>query len=193
MTLEEGPARILNTAEGLSLSLTQATDGGFVEILYLSGEHVRPSQFLSRLDDAIRTQRTRRLVLDGASHMGRGGVVPEELRHLLCAMVARLKACGVPSNFTLESDSMYSTDIVTGRDYSASADNILMLRYARAPGDLQPTVSVVKTRGSSHEWGTHCFAISRGGIRIGARVHAGSAPAGKGRSAHKRAKKRERR
>jgi len=189
VTLEEGPAQVLNSAEGLGLSLKQATDKGLVEILYLAGENVRASQFLSRLDDTIRTQRTRRLVLDGVSHMARGGAVPEELGKLLCAMVARLKACGVTSIFTLESDSMYSTDIVTGRGYSAIADNILMLRYARAPGDLQPTVSVVKTRGSSHDWGTHYFSITQGGIRIGEPVNAGSAPTGKRRPPNKRAKR----
>jgi len=59
---------------------------------------------------------------------------------------------------------------------SAIAD---MLCYARTPGDLQPTVSVVKTRGSSHDWGTHYFSITPGGIRIGERVDAGSAPARK--------------
>jgi len=46
---------------------------------------------------------------------------------------------------------MYSPEIVTGRGYSAVADDILVLRYARAHGDLQPTVAVVKTRGSSHD------------------------------------------
>jgi circadian clock protein KaiC len=192
VTLEEGPAQILNTAEGLGLSLKEAADKGLVEILYLSGLHVRASQLLSRLDDTVRRQKTRRLILDGVRHMAMGSAVPEELRQLLCAMVARLKACGVTSIFTLESDSMYSTDIVTGRGYSEIADNILVLRYARAPGDLQPTVAVVKTRGSAHDWGTHYFSITQGGIRIGERVSAGSAPAGKGRSTHQRAKRQER-
>ncbi|HET9106272.1 MAG TPA: ATPase domain-containing protein [Steroidobacteraceae bacterium] len=189
VTLEEGPAQVLNTAEGLGLSLRQATDRGLVEILYLSGEHVRASQFLSRLDDTVRKQKTRRVVLDGMGQVERGGAAPDELRRLLYAMVARLKANGVTSIVTLESDSMHSTDIVTGRGYSAIADNILMLRYAAAPGDLQPTVSVLKTRGSSHDWGTHYFSIAQGGIRIGERVNAGGTPEGKGPPARRRAKR----
>ena len=102
-TLSEPTAKTLR-------HLKQATDKELVEILYLSGEHVRPRQFLSGLDDTIRTQRTRRF-------------------------------------------------------------------------------SVVKTRGSSHDRGTHYFSIIRGGIRIGERVSAGGATGGKGRSAHRRAKR----
>jgi KaiC/GvpD/RAD55 family RecA-like ATPase len=92
--------------------------------------------FLSILDDKIRTQRTRRLVFDSVSHLALGGAIPAELRQLLRALVARLKSQGVTSMFTLESDSMHSTDTVTGLGYSAIADNILMLRYVSVAGDF---------------------------------------------------------
>jgi len=189
VALEEGPAQILNTAEGLGLSLKKLTDTELVDILYLSGEHVRANQFLSLLDDKIRAQRTRRLVLDSVSHMALGGAAPGELRQMLRAMVARFKSRGVTSMFTLESDSMYSTDTVTGLGYSSLADNILMLRYASVAGEFQPTLSVVKTRGSSHDRGTHYYSITQGGMRIGKRVDGGSAPLGKSKSVRKRANK----
>jgi circadian clock protein KaiC len=163
VALEEGPAQILNAAEGLGLLLKALTDQGLVDILYLSGAHVRASQSLSILDDKIRGQKTRRLVLDSVSHLAPGGAVPGELRQLLRAMIARFKFRGVTSMFTLESDSMHSTDIVTGRGYSAIADNIVMLRYGSVLGEFQPTISVVKTRGSSHDWGTYHFSISQRG------------------------------
>jgi len=189
VALEEGPAQILNTAEGLGLSLKKVIDSGLVDILYLSGEHVRANQFLSLLDDKIRAQSTRRLVLDSVSHMALGGAAIGELRQLLRAMVARFKSRGVTSMFTLESDSMYSTDTVTGLGYSSLADNILMLRYASAAGEFQPTVSVVKTRGSSHDRGTHYYSITQGGMRIGKRVDGGDAPPKKRNPARKRAKR----
>jgi len=84
---------------------------------------------------------------------------------------------------------MHSTDIVTGRGYSSIADNILMLRYVSVAGEFQPTVSVVKTRGSSHDRGTYYYSIAQGGIRIGKRVDGGGAPAAKSNPVRKRAKK----
>jgi circadian clock protein KaiC len=189
VALEEGPTQILNTAEGLGLSLKEVTDRGLVDILYLSGEHVRAKQFLSLLDDKIRAQKTRRLVLDSVSHMALGGAASGELPQLLRAMVARFKSRGVTSLFTLESDSMYSTDTVTGSGYSSIADNILMLRYLNIAGELQPTASVVKTRGSSHDRGTYYYSIARGGMRIGRRMEGNGAPAKKNSTARKRAKR----
>jgi circadian clock protein KaiC len=170
VALEEGPAQILKTAEGLGLSLKEATESGLVEIMYLSSEYVRASQFLTLLDDKIRAQKTRRLVLDSVSHMAREGGAPDRLRQLLYAMAVRFKASDVTSILTLESQSMYSTDTISERGYSPVADNIFMLRYASVLGAMQPTVSVVKTRGSAHDRGTYDFSIGQGGMRIGERV-----------------------
>ena len=170
VTLEEGPAQILSAAEGLGIPLRAATASGLVEIVYLSSPYVRPSQFLTLLDDKMRKQKTQRLVFDSVSHVARDGGLPDGLQQLLYAMSMRFKAHGVTSLLTLEAESLYATDTITERNYSAIADNILMLRYARALGAFHPTLSVVKTRGSAHDWGTYHFSIAQGGIRIGARV-----------------------
>ena len=174
IALEEGPGQLLRTAEGLGLPLQDATDKGLVEILYLSREHTRASQFLAILDDRIRSQNTRRLVLDSVSHMARSGAPLEDLRQLLQALVVRFKSLGVTAMLTLASDSMYSHDTGAESGCSALADNLLMLRYAQVPGELRPTLSVVKTRGSAHDRSTYYFTITKGGIRIGERVGQGS-------------------
>lgn len=176
IALEEGPEQILTAAEELGLPLKDAAETGLVQLVYLSREQVRASQFLAILDDKIRSQKTRRLVLDGVGHMSRGGPVPEEQRRLLYAMAVRFKVRGVTSMFTLEAASMYSTETITERDYSPIADNILMLRYAQEPGERRPTLSVVKTRGSAHDSGTYSFSITKGGIRVGSRTDGGTAP-----------------
>lgn len=170
VALEEGPVQILKTARALGLSLEQATKSGLVDVVYLSREHVRASQFLAILDDKIRAQKTRRLVLDSVSQMAPGGAVPEDLRQLLYAMIMRFKAHDVTSVLTLESRSMYSTETITDRDYSPIADNIFMLRYAKVPGALRSTMTVVKTRGSAHDSGTYHYSIGRGGIQLEGRV-----------------------
>lgn len=170
IALEEGPAQILVTATGLDLPLEALTKEGSIELLYLPRERVRASQFLAILDDRIRKQKTRRLVLDSISHLVREGDDPDELRQLLYAMAVRFKARGVTSLLTLEAASMYAIDTITERGYSPIADNILMLRYRQSSGGTSPTLSVVKTRGSAHDRGTWPYTIESGGIRIGERA-----------------------
>jgi len=188
VALEEGPAQILKTAAGIGLPVKEAIDKGLCEVLYLSREHTRAGQFLAVLDDKIRAQKTRRLVLDSISHMAQQHMQPDDVRQLLYALIVRFKSLGVTSLLTLESDSLYSTDRVTGRDYSPVADNLVMLRYVTTAAESRATLAVVKTRGSSHSFGTHYFSIAKGGIQIGERVDTEVAPAAKKRPAQKRQK-----
>jgi circadian clock protein KaiC len=176
IALEEGPAQILKTAAGIGLPLKEAIEKGLCEVMYLSRDHTRAGQFLAVLDDKIRSQKTRRLVLDSASHMAQQPMPPDDLRQLLYALIGRFKSLGVTSMLTLESDSLYSTARVTGREYSPVADNLIMLRYAKTAAESRATLAVVKTRGSAHSFATHYFSIAKGGIRIGGVVDTEVAP-----------------
>jgi circadian clock protein KaiC len=189
VALEEGPAQILKIAEELSLPLGKAVENGLVEIVYLSREHVRANQFLTILTDKIRAGKTRRLVLDSASHLVTEGLSTEELRQLLYGLVGQFKALGVTSLLTLESQEMYSTDSITDGGFSPVADNILLLRYAEVPEGIRPTLAVVKTRGSLHDRGTSYFDIAKGGVRIAERIDGAAstrAKAGGGKRSRKR-------
>jgi circadian clock protein KaiC len=171
ITVEEGEAQILNTADALGLPLRQAVKRGLIEIVYLSRGRVRATQFPAILTAKIEKTKASRLVLDSASHIaGYGQPGNDELRQLLYSLIRRFKSLNVTSIFTLESPSMFSTGSITDRDFSPIADNLLMLRYSTTEDTLQPTLTVVKTRGTEHDRGTHLFEIGKGGMRIGERL-----------------------
>ena len=187
IALEEGPAQLVNAAEGLGLPLAAAVERGTVEVTYLPREHIRPTRLLSLLTDRIRTQGTRRFVLDSVSHLGAGTLSDNELRQLLYALVARFKALGVTTLLTLESRSMYSSDAITDQRFSPVADNLIALRYLKRSGGTRPTISVVKSRATAHDFGTYFFDIGEGGARVGpntgeADAVPGSPRDGKGRT-----------
>jgi circadian clock protein KaiC len=164
-TLEEGASQLQASAASLGLPLARAMDEGAVEVVHLAREHVRAPQFLSILADRIARLGARRLVLDGARHVISGAASAEELEYLLSSLVTRFKLLGATSVLVLESESQYSPDFETA-GISAIADNLVMMRYARIKGRLEPRISVVKTRGSAHDLGTRRFTIEPDGIRI---------------------------
>ena len=170
VALEEGPKQLVNVGETLGLPLRAAVEQGLIEIIYLPRERVRPTQLLSLLTDRIRAQGTRRFVLDSVSHLGAGTLTDSELRQLLYALAARFKALGVTSVLTLESPSMFSRENITDQRFSPIADNLVALRYAKLADELRPTLSVVKTRGTSHDFGTFYYSVGEGGVRIGSRA-----------------------
>ncbi|WP_257463333.1 ATPase domain-containing protein [Archangium lipolyticum] len=180
ISLEEGPAQLLQSAEALGLPLRQAFEAGSVEILFLPREHLHAARFLSVVEDKVATLRPARVVLDSASDIEVRGLVSEELRLLLYGLVIRLRGMGVTSLFTLEARSLFVSDIISERGLSPLADNILMLRYAREEGQLIPSLTVVKTRGSSHDRATHRFSIGEGGLLLpGGQPEAPSPPSRK--------------
>jgi circadian clock protein KaiC len=166
VTLEEGPSQILSTAKALGLALEKAVQQSFIEIVYLSREHVRAAQFLTVLTDKIRQNKAQRLVLDSASHIMIDRSSETDLKQLLYKLAMRFKELGVTTIFTLESKQLSSRDSVTDYDFSPIADNLLMLRYVAVGARLEPSLIIVKTRGSMHDRGTHVFTIGKGGIRI---------------------------
>jgi circadian clock protein KaiC len=167
VTLEEGPNQLLASADALDLPLRAMVKKGLVEILYVSRENIRAGQFLSVLADRLTTLQAARVVVDAASQMLTEHMDLHELRHVLYKLVVRFKILDITSVLTLEAPSLLSTDRVTEVGLSPIADNLLMLRYAALGGQLEPTLTIVKTRGSEHDRRTHAISVSKGGIQIG--------------------------
>jgi circadian clock protein KaiC len=176
VTLEEGPEQLLASAEALGLPLRAMVDRGLVQILYVSRDNIRAGQFLTVLADRLLALKASRVVLDAATQMLTEQMPIDEFRHVLYKLVVRFKTLGITSVVTLESPSLYSTERVTEQTLSPIADNLLMLRYQEVGGRLAPTLTIVKTRGSAHDRGTHAITVAKGGLRVGRRRPEGKKP-----------------
>jgi circadian clock protein KaiC len=154
-------------------------ESGQVDILFLPREQLHAARFLSVVESRISSLRPARVVLDSASDIEVLGLVSEELRQLLYALVLRLRHLGVTSLFTLEARSLVFSDIISERGLSPLADNIFMLRYLEEQGQLVPALRVVKTRGSTHDRGIHRLLVGEGGLRLGGPGEAAPPPSRK--------------
>lgn len=166
VSLEESEEQVRRIAASLDLPLETALDNGAVELICLGGERVRPNQVLAMLTDRIRAKQAQRLVVDGASHFLNERLEPAEHRRLIDGLVARFKGLGVTGILTFEANTLQASGTVTDRGVSPIADNLVMLRYRETGEGLRPTVTVVKTRGSAHDFRTHDLAMGMGGIRL---------------------------
>jgi circadian clock protein KaiC len=195
VSLEEGPEQLLASADALGLPLRAVVDKGLVQILYVSREHIRAGQFLTVLADRLKALKAARVVLDAATQMLTEHMAIDEFRHLLSKLVVRFKTLGITSVLTIESPSLYSIERVTEQAISPVADNLLMLRYEGVEGRLAPMLTIVKTRGSDHDRGTHPITVAKGGMRVGPSVSEPPAlrtevPEGKKRFQNRRNRKR---
>lgn len=176
VTTEEGPEQLLASAEAMGLPLRAAVDTGLIQILYVSRDNLRAGQFLTVLADRLKALKASRVVLDAATQMLTERSAIDELRHVLYKLMVRFKTLGITSVLTLEAPSLYSTESVTGQGLSPIADNLLMVRYKEANGRLAPTLTIVKTRGSDHDRGTHAVSVAKGGMRVESFAGGSTAP-----------------
>jgi circadian clock protein KaiC len=165
-TLEENPEQLEATANALGLALRKWIEKGLIEIVYLSPGRVRSAQFLTILGDKIRRLKARRVLLDGVTYMEPRSEGADGLRRLLSNLVTSFKRLDVTSLLTAESRSLYFGDHLTDGGFSPVADNLLILRYVPIDDELTSAIRIVKTRGSSHDRGTHSFHLGKGGARI---------------------------
>jgi circadian clock protein KaiC len=166
VSLEETPAQLRAMAESLELPIEKAIADDLVTIVHLARERVRPNQVLAMLTDQVQRLGTRRLVLDGASHLLRETTPAAEQRDFIDALVSRLSHLGVTVVLTFETRTLQPSGMVTDRGVSPIADNLVMLRYRESETGLRPTVTVIKTRGSAHDFQTHDVAFGLHGLRI---------------------------
>jgi circadian clock protein KaiC len=166
VSLEEGPEQLIAAATSLGLPLRDAVDRGLIDVLYVSRENLRMGEFLTVLADRLTAGKAARVVIDAITHMMNERFGVEELRHVLYKLAGRFKALDVTSMFTLEASSLSSMEAVTERSLSPIADNVVMMRYREVDGRLMPMLTVVKTRGSDHDRGTHGLSIGEGGARV---------------------------
>jgi circadian clock protein KaiC len=124
----------------------------------------------------VRAQRSKRLFIDGLAGFRDAAVHPERLPRFLPALAHELRAMGVTAVISDESDSR-GLPPSEAPALSPVFDNIVLLRQIEVAGELQPVVSVCKTRFASHDRGTYRLEISERGLAIGARLWTGDAPA----------------
>ncbi len=166
VSLEESPEQLHAMASGLGMPIAAALKNDLVEIVYLARERVRPNQVLAKLTETIRKRKTRRLVIDGASQLLSERAPASEHRQLIDGLVSRFRELGVTGVLTFETQTLQASGMVTDRAVSPIADNLLMLRYRDGESGLCPTITVVKTRGSAHDYQTHEVSIGAGGLRV---------------------------
>jgi circadian clock protein KaiC len=74
-------------------------------------------------------------------------------------MTKHFHAAGVTSVMTIETPELFGSTQLSGDGISATADNLILLRYVELDGELERAISVVKARGVSHERQLHRLVI----------------------------------
>ncbi len=162
---EESRNNLLHRAGELGMQLDAAIAAQRLTVQQVDPAELTPGEFTHTVIDAADAG-ARIIVIDSLN--GYMNAVPDE-RFLATYLHELLNYLGQRSIATLlvgVQQNMLGTLMTTSADASYVADNVIMLRYFEAEGEVRQAISVFKKRGSAHQRSIHRFEID-GGIHIG--------------------------
>ncbi|NYE58974.1 circadian clock protein KaiC [Duganella sp. 1224] len=163
---EEARNNMLIRSANLGFSLRAAIDSGLLHVQQVDPAELAPGEFASAVMQAVE-HGARLVVIDSLS--GYLNAVPDE-RFLIVhlhELLTYLGQRGVVTILVGVQQGMLGGGMSTAVDASYLADNIIMLRYFEAEGEVRQAISVFKKRGSAHERTLRRFELGADGVRVG--------------------------
>jgi circadian clock protein KaiC len=166
---EEHPEDYLFRARQMGYDLEAMVQSGRLHIIYLRTMDLVVDETLQHIRQAVKRVGARRLVIDSLSGFEVALAPPfrEEFRESLYQLVGALTRSGVTVLTTLESVAYYHQLSFSPQAVSFLADNIVMLRYLEAEGELRKVLTVVKMRRSSHSRELRAYTLTSRGMLVG--------------------------
>ncbi|MBJ7314052.1 ATPase domain-containing protein [Rugamonas sp. CCM 8940] len=163
---EEARHNMLNRSQDLGMDLAPALAAGLLTAQQIDPAELSPGQFSQAVVAAV-TRGARIIVIDSLN--GYLNAVPDErfLVTYLHELLTYLGQHGVVTIIVGVQQGVIGPNMSTSIDASYIADNVVMLRYFEAEGEVRQAISVFKKRGSGHERTIRRFSIGTGGIVVG--------------------------
>lgn len=163
---EEAENNLLNRSRGLNMTLEAAMDAGLLTIQQVDPAEMSPGEFAHSVCVAAADGATV-VVIDSLN--GYLNAMPDErfLTAHLHELLTYLGQRGVVTILVGVHQGMLGSQLTTTIDASYIADNVMMLRYFEADGEVGQAVSVFKKRASLHERTIRRFALTSAGIEVG--------------------------
>jgi len=163
---EESENNLLNRSKAMGMNLLNAVAAGTLTVQQIDPAELAPGQFTQSVLQAVDSG-ARIVVIDSLN--GYLNAVPDErfLSLYMHELLTWLGQRGVVSILVGVMPNTLGGGSATTVEASYLADNIIMLRYFEAEGEVRQAISVFKKRGSAHERTIRRFQVGVGGIRVG--------------------------
>jgi circadian clock protein KaiC len=167
VSLDEHPAQILRNSATLGLDLQQQVDAGQIHILFKSPQELEIDVHFAEIVSLVEKHNIQRLVIDGMSSYSTALSDQGLYRNFFHALVAFSKSRLMTSFFNYENPEFLGiSTFMPDFPVSSIVDNIILLSLVELNNSLRRCVTVVKSRGSAHQFDSREYRIREGGIHL---------------------------
>jgi circadian clock protein KaiC len=165
-SFEESPVSWVARAERLGMCLRRHEQEGRVGVRQIDPAELSPGEFANDVRRHVE-QGVRTVVIDSLN--GYRNAMAEE-KHLILhlhELLSFLNQQGVMTLVIMAQYGILGEDVSSPVELSYLADNVVLLRYFEAFGQVRQAISMVKKRAGVHERSVRELRISDQGLRVG--------------------------
>jgi circadian clock protein KaiC len=161
-TLQENPTQLGRMLGGLGWPLAHPG----VEVMYRSPVDIYIDEWVHDLLHAVEAAQARRVVIDSLMDLQMAAVDDTRFREFMYSLAQRFSRQGISLLTTYETRSLHDAGSLSDFALSHLADNAIMLSHYRDRAAMTRSLTIIKTRASSHDPAMRQFTIGPGGIAI---------------------------
>jgi circadian clock protein KaiC len=166
-TFDETAQSFKDRSRGLGMGLDELIDDGLVHLEQVDPAELSPGEFIDRIRRGVEDRQWKIVVIDSLNGLMNSMNEEQALTVQLHEVLSYLNQVGVASFLVLAQFGLPGHPISSPTDVSYLADNVLLLRYFEAAGEVRQALSVVKRRSGPHERSIRELSISNGKLHIG--------------------------
>ncbi len=166
-TFDETRQSFRERSRGLGLDLDRHLDDKTIHLEQVDPAELSPGEFIDRIRRGVKESQWRIVVIDSLNGLMNSMSEEKALTVQLHEVLAYLNQVGVASFMVLAQYGLLGYAISSPTDVSYLADNVLLLRYFEAAGEVRQALSVVKRRSGPHERSIRELLICNGRLTIG--------------------------
>jgi circadian clock protein KaiC len=164
---EETLDTLLRRTRGLGMELKPAIESGHLKIDHLDPAELSPGEFIDKVRSCVDNQGARTVVIDSLNGFMQSMPGEQHLPLHLHELLTYLNHKGVVTLMILAQAGLIGSNMQTPADVSYLADNILVLRYFEAQGEVRQAISMIKKRSGPHEHTIRELRLGPDVIRVG--------------------------
>lgn len=163
---DELPTVWRERCEGLGMDVEEAADGGHIMLRRVDPAELSPGEFAWSVRQAVESG-VRLVVIDSLNGYQSAMLDERFLALHLRELLSYLNEHGILSLLVLNQHGLIGRILESPIELSYLADNVILLRYFEAFGEIRKAISVVKKRTGGHERTIRELSMGATGPRVG--------------------------
>jgi len=154
-------------SRGLGMNVDPYIANKMLHLEQVDPAELSPGEFIDRIRRGVEDRNWRLVVIDSLNGLMNSMSEERALTVQLHEVLSYLSQIGVATFLVLAQYGLLGAGMMSPTDVSYLADNVLLLRYFEAVGEVRQALSVVKRRSGPHERSIRQLLITNGRVSIG--------------------------